>query len=46
MTGPIIAALLIIAMLVARAYPLSRARQLRIRELLQKRQAAGIASSD
>ncbi len=46
MTGPIIAALLIIAMLIARAYPLSRARQLRIRELLQKRQAAGIASSD
>lgn len=38
MTGPVIAVLLIIAVLVARGYPLTRARQMRIRTLLQQRQ--------
>ena len=47
MTGPVIAVLLVIAILVARAYPLSRKRQIRIRALLLKRQgAASPASSD
>ena len=40
MTGPVIAVLLVIAILVARAYPLSLKRQVRIRALLLNRQDA------
>jgi GPH family glycoside/pentoside/hexuronide:cation symporter len=39
MTGPVIAVLLVIAIFIARAYPLTRDRQSRIRRMLQKRQA-------
>ncbi|GAP14577.1 sugar (Glycoside-Pentoside-Hexuronide) transporter [Longilinea arvoryzae] len=39
MTGPVIAVLLLFAVLIARSYPLTRDRQIRIRRMLQKRQA-------
>ncbi|TLN03249.1 MFS transporter, partial [bacterium] len=42
MTGPVIAILLVVAVFIARGYPLSRDRQLRIRHILQKRQARKI----
>ncbi len=39
MTGPVIVVLRLIAVSIARAYPLSRDRQMRIRGMLQRRQA-------
>lgn len=39
MTGPVIAILLVVAIIIARAYPLTRDRQMRIRRMLKKRQA-------
>lgn len=48
MTGPVIVVLLLIAVSIARAYPLSRDRQMRIRRLLQRRQTRrqGYQSAD